>query len=95
VKKATKKAVIQYLREYLPTVMFGDGLEDDYIMNGIDFKGLDNMTDEELLKELAINADEDMSDDDQSYALLKRACKDRNGENWELSLKSWIQKAGE
>ena len=93
-KKATKKAVIQYLREYLPTVMFGDGLEDDYIMDGINFKGLNNMTNEELLMEL-IQGMSYHDEDDDAYKLLVKACKDRNGKNWKDALNGWIEKAGE
>ena len=46
-----RKAIKTNLAQTLMDTMFGDGLEEEYIMNGISFKGLDNMTDEELLNE--------------------------------------------
>jgi hypothetical protein len=46
-----RKAIKKNLAQTLMDTMFGDGLEEEYIMSGISFKGLDNMTDEELLNE--------------------------------------------
>lgn len=46
--RAIENAKIQCLDH-----MFGDGQEEEYVMNGFpEFKGLTNMTDEELLIEL-------------------------------------------
>jgi len=48
----TEVEVFAFLRECLMSSMFGDSLEDDYINDGFptDFKGLHNMTNDELLK---------------------------------------------
>jgi hypothetical protein len=32
--------------------MFGDGLENDYIWDGVDIQGVDNMSDDELIDEM-------------------------------------------
>lgn len=45
-----KNELIDFCKEMLFDSMFGDGMEDDYIMNGMGFKGLNNMTDEELIE---------------------------------------------
>ena len=46
-----KEDICNELSDYLQDVMFGDGLECDYIWDGMTFKGLNNMTDEELIEE--------------------------------------------
>jgi hypothetical protein len=54
--------------------MFGDGLEKDYILDGMSFKGLNNMSDEELVDELRISAyegDDDEACDCEACQLLK------------------------
>jgi hypothetical protein len=44
--------LVEELRIWLTASMFGDGQEDDYVMEGFPpFKGLENMTDDELLLE--------------------------------------------
>jgi hypothetical protein len=49
----TKKEMIERLKDMLLEGMFGDGIEEDYILDGINFKGLNNMSDEELLEEFS------------------------------------------
>jgi predicted XRE-type DNA-binding protein len=39
------------LAQALVSAMFGDGLELDYVLDGINFKGVKNMTDLELVEE--------------------------------------------
>jgi hypothetical protein len=64
-----KSELIEVVAGALRDNMFGDGLEDDYIMDGINFVGLNNMSDAELVEEYAQGVDEDDDDDD----LLDRA----------------------
>ena len=47
-----REAVKEVLVDCLMDTMFGDGQEEEYIRQGIEFKGLDNMTDQELIEEL-------------------------------------------
>lgn len=48
-----REAVIESCKAQLEDWMFGDGMEEQYIMEGFPvFKGLQNMTDMELLIEL-------------------------------------------
>lgn len=44
--------LVALLKETLLDFMFGDGHEELYVLEGIEFKGLNNMSDEELLLEL-------------------------------------------
>lgn len=48
----TKTEVIDFLFDCMFSSMFGDGLEEMYIRDGMNFKGLNNMSDKELLREL-------------------------------------------
>lgn len=48
---STKEQLKEQLVKILYNGMFGDGLEREYIMDGVSFKGLNNMTDEELVDE--------------------------------------------
>ena len=57
-------------------VMFGDGLEDDYITRGMSFVGLDNMSDDELFEEMehfgyTLPEDEDDADDELSRLIIE------------------------
>ena len=76
--KKTRDEVIKFLREALSDTMFGDGQEDDIIMDGIEFNGLNNMSDAELLLEYARYLDADDEDDedvlksDKLYKKMKR-----------------------
>lgn len=47
----TRTEIIDFLFDCMRMTMFGGGLEDDYIRDGISFKGLNNYTDQELLEE--------------------------------------------
>jgi hypothetical protein len=50
----------QHLYDNMLSCMFGDGLERDYIEDGFPvFKGINNMTDEELVEEYSTYVDED------------------------------------
>lgn len=49
---ALREEVLDYLADSLRGGMFGDGMEDDYIRDGVSFAGIDNMTDQELYEEL-------------------------------------------
>ena len=70
-KNKTKKEIKKFLRSYLRDVMFGDGLEDDYICDGINYIGLNNMTDDELIQEMELCGFEDP--DEEEYQLLAKA----------------------
>lgn len=48
----TKNEVIDFLFDNLRHTMFGDGLEDDYLRDGVEFKGLNNYSDQELIDEM-------------------------------------------
>ncbi len=64
----TKKEMIEDLKDALLEGMFGDGIEEDYIMDGFpDFKGLSNLTDEELLSEYKDVFDYSIEEGDDSY----------------------------
>lgn len=49
----------EYLAQSMLDSMFGDGLEKEYIWSGVSIKGVIEMSDEEVLKELEIYMDED------------------------------------
>lgn len=59
-----RKAVKQQLCDYLMDGIWGDGQEAEYIMAGINFKGLDNMSDQELIEELKLQIGADSPDFD-------------------------------
>ena len=62
-----------YLFQELMSSMWGDGLENDYIRDGINFKGLDNMTDLELYQELLEGMGGDLEMGNASdYVLVKK-----------------------
>jgi hypothetical protein len=48
----TRDEVIEFLVSEMLDSMFADGGKQDIILNGIDFKGLHNMTDQELYNEM-------------------------------------------
>ena len=45
----TRKQLIEELFQYLRDNMFGDGLNEEYILHGITFSGLENFKDQELI----------------------------------------------
>lgn len=49
---ALREEVCEFIIDSLKDVMFGDGLERDYIEGGISYPGVVNMTDQELYEEL-------------------------------------------
>lgn len=49
----TRSAIQDLLVQSLVHVMFGDGMEEDYVRYGMGFKGVDSLSDSELLEELA------------------------------------------
>jgi len=59
-RELVKKTLYQILMD----TMFGDGLEEEYIFCGITWKGLNYMTDQELVEELKIQVGADDSDFD-------------------------------
>jgi hypothetical protein len=59
IKRNTKKEIKALLFDCLLDRMFREGLEDSYILNGISFKGLNNMTDKELLQQFLTVSGED------------------------------------
>ncbi|MCK5601394.1 hypothetical protein KAR91_05990 [Candidatus Pacearchaeota archaeon] len=73
--KKTRKKIIQVAYSYLYDSMFGDGLEKDYIMDGINFIGLNNMNDEELIQELELSGIDDFGEG-EDYELLQKARKE-------------------
>lgn len=50
--EAERAALRREVTAQLLDDMFGDGLEREYVTGGFSFKGVNNMTDEELLDEL-------------------------------------------
>lgn len=55
---ALREEVCDFLIDSLSDVMFGDGLERDYVQGGINYPGVENMSDQELYEELC-NATQD------------------------------------
>lgn len=50
--KETREKLIIRLVDWRKTIMFGDGQEEEYVLNGFpDIKGLNQMTDQELVDE--------------------------------------------
>lgn len=49
----TREAIVEHLVYSLSNVMFGDGMEEDYVRDGMGFVGVNNLSDSELLEELA------------------------------------------
>ena len=47
----TREEMVSFLKDTLMDHAFGDGMEDDYILDGTTFKGLHNYTDEQLCEE--------------------------------------------
>jgi len=70
--KELRAKMTQLLGEWLEGGMFGDGLERDYIMDGIEFKGLNNMTDRELYDEFEEMVDKE-DDNSEEYELWLQA----------------------
>lgn len=50
-KQSAKEKMIEMLTDFLVNAMFGDGMERDYILNGMTYTGLNKMTDEQLIQE--------------------------------------------
>lgn len=58
-----REVLVAYLADACMDNMFGDGLERDYVMDGFpEWKGLANMTDQELLDEALIETEEDLEE---------------------------------
>jgi len=57
-----KKEIIKQLYEIRLSGMFGDGLEHDYIMDGVTIIGLNDMTDDALVEEYRESVDNDEED---------------------------------
>lgn len=57
--ESTKAEIISFLRDCRMSSMFGDGLEDDYIMNGCSIVGLNEMSDEDLVEEMLCHTGDD------------------------------------
>lgn len=70
-KKSTRNKIKDILHGFMRDSMFGDGLEDDYIRDGVTIIGLDHMEDKDLISELEelVNDDED----DEFFELLQQA----------------------
>lgn len=51
--------VIEELVDYGKSGSFGDGLEEDYLRDGTEFVGFNNLSDSELLEELEMYSDEE------------------------------------
>jgi hypothetical protein len=64
----TREEIITYLIDAFQEGMFGDGMERDYVEHGMDFVGVTNMTDAELMSEL-----EQIFGDDSEEELVVRA----------------------
>ena len=46
----TRKELSEFVYDCLRDGMFGDGQEDEYLWGGIEFKGINSMTDQELVE---------------------------------------------
>lgn len=64
-----KGEIINFLYKRRLDNMFGDGMEDDYIWNGVIIQGLNEMSDEELLEELEEGFDEENPDQETENLL--------------------------
>ena len=69
----TLEEIHNVLFVHLMDTMFGDGCERDYIVDGINFPGLANMSDEELIQELEACGFDDLDEENEEYQLLQRA----------------------
>jgi hypothetical protein len=56
---ATREEVVAFLKDCVMSCSFGDGLEDDYVIDGVSMVGLNNMTDTELVEELLLYTGEE------------------------------------
>lgn len=50
----TREEVVAFLKDCAMSCSFGDGLEDDYVMDGVSMVGFNFMTDTELVEELLL-----------------------------------------
>lgn len=67
--EAKRVKVMHYLADERHAALFGDGLEWDYIYDGFPHKGLNQMTDAELLEELCqVDPDNDLGLLPQSWS---------------------------
>ena len=55
----TREEIQDYLVDVLMDGMWGDGQEDEYVRHGIDFKGVMNYTDKELVEAIDGLSDEE------------------------------------
>ncbi len=49
--KKVREELGQFVFDNIRDYMFGDGQEDEMVWDGVEFKGIHNMTDEELITE--------------------------------------------
>ena len=72
-----RNKIKEVLCDLMLQTMFDDGQETEYIMDGVEIKGLNHRTDQELLYELEMSCNpEDLDPDDiidDLYARAKRA----------------------
>ena len=73
--KETRQKLIDTLAASARDSMFGDGLEEDYIMDGLNFKGLNHMDDHELIDEfrMVFGGEDDELIYDEDQELLEQA----------------------
>lgn len=55
--KSQRDKLILLMKDKRMSTMFGDGLEEEYILNGCDMVGLNQMTDKELVEEYEEHVD--------------------------------------
>lgn len=69
-KDSTREKLKSCLHQWRRDSMFGDGLEDDYIRDGVTIVGLDHMNDEDLVAELTELVDDD--EEGEEFELLQK-----------------------
>ncbi len=67
----TKKQIKQVLFDWYMDTMWGDGLEAEYIRGGINFSGVEDMTNEELIDNMTEMVGDDT--DSKDFELLLQA----------------------
>jgi len=87
-----KEEVKNFLYGRRIDAMFGDGMEEDYIWNGVSIQGLNEMNDEELLEELQEGFDEETPDPETENLLgrvkLVYVCSDCGSEDVHVAM--WV-----
>ena len=77
----TREEVQEFLVERLPDVMFGDGVEADMVADGMEYIGVYNMTDKQLMEVMSFICNEDESDELYAKAKAEMAIEQMLGDD--------------